>query len=155
MLLVKDTAESRHQLIRSFLRSDPMIAVILAAADFEWTIRRTILALGVSTTKEIKKQLEIERVAGLDRYRDFWKREVKPHLANDLANVVPDWQALKEAFRFRNVLVHGISGTISVTYASRAVEAILLASEALVHYAENHKAPIYGKRIVRRKRRSP
>ena len=82
----------------------------------------------------------------------FADKAVSKNMRGDL---VPDWQDLKEAFRFRHVLVHGVSGTISVTYASRAVDDILKASEALVRYAENHKAPIYGKRIVRRKRRRP
>ena len=66
------------------------------------------------------------------------------------STVVPNWPAFRKAYEFRHVLVHGASGTIGVTYASQAVEAILAVSKALVQYSENHNAPIYGRRIVRR-----
>ena len=67
MFLINDTMEERHQTIRSFLSSDPMIAVILAAADFEWTVRRAILALGTLPTKEIRKHFEVARTLQLKR----------------------------------------------------------------------------------------
>jgi hypothetical protein len=153
MFLINDTLEARHQTIRNFLLSDRMIAVILAAADFEWTVRRAILGLGISPTKEIRRRFEAERTSGLKGYKEVWRYEVKPRLGRDLTNIIPKWESFKNAFNLRHRLVHGISGTTGSTYAQQAVDVILSASKALVQYSEEHHSPVYGSRIVRTKPR--
>jgi hypothetical protein len=152
MFLVSDTLESRQKKIRSFLEREPAIAVLLAAADFEWTVRRAILALGTNPTKDIRK--DFERCRGLDGYKRCWKREVKPRLHVGLAQVVPNWQFLKEqAYDLRNRLIHGVSGPPSVPYARDRVVAMLEASAALVAFAACNEEPIYGRPIRRIKPR--
>lgn len=55
MFFVNDTQEHRHKFIRSFLKKDTApIAVLLAAIDFEWTVKRAILAFGTSPTKDLR-----------------------------------------------------------------------------------------------------
>jgi hypothetical protein len=54
-LLVSDTQENRHAQIRRLLVDQKaVIAVLLAAADVEWTIRRAIIALGTSPTAYLR-----------------------------------------------------------------------------------------------------
>ena len=155
MFLVKDTLPERQEKIRSFLKLEPAIAVILAAADFEWTVRRAILALGCSPTPEIRQRWKDKHLSGPDAYKDEWKKEVKPRTHSDLARVVPDWRAFKgTAYRLRHELVHGSSGTAGVVYASRAVTTILKGTKAVADHAELHGAPVYGRVIRRDKARS-
>jgi hypothetical protein len=54
MFLVKDNINYRQTKIRSFLSNEPAIAVILAAADFEWSVRRAIRALGTHKPNETR-----------------------------------------------------------------------------------------------------
>lgn len=150
MFLIRDTLDARQTQIRGFLRSEPAIAVILAAADFEWTVRRTILALGRSSTTSIRRRFEKERVSGLGAYKELWKEEVKNRLGTDLAIVVPNWQFFSEtAFQLRHRLVHGVSGTTGVAFAERSTESILAATKAVAQYAEFQGEPIYGRQIRR------
>ncbi len=58
MFLVRDRIEARHEKIRTFMGSDDAaIAVLLAAADFERTVRRAILALGNTPTKQLRTKV--------------------------------------------------------------------------------------------------
>ena len=54
MFLVADNRNDRDLLIKSYFDAEPAISILLAAADFEWTVRRAILALGKSPTKHIR-----------------------------------------------------------------------------------------------------
>ena len=151
MFLVHDTLEERQEKIASF--DDPFIAVLLAAADFEWTVRRAILALGSSTTKEIKEKV-LRQCSGLDNYKDAWKKEVEPLTGKGLPEIIQGWQYVREsAYPLRNRLVHGIEGSVSSQYAQERVEAILSASKAVAEFADSFGEPLYGRRIVRRKPR--
>ena len=152
MFLVHDTLEERQEKIASY--DDPFVAVLLAAADFEWTVRRAILALGISTTKEIKEDV-LSRCSGLDKYKDAWKKEVEPLTGKGLSEIIPDWQYVKEkAYPLRNRLVHGIEGSVTSQYAQERVKAILSASKAVAEFADSFGEPLYGRRIVRLKRRA-
>ena len=151
VFLVLDTLEERQEKIASF--DEPFIAVLLAAPDFEWTARRAILALGSSTTKEIKENT-LKLCSGLKEYKDAWKEEVQPLTGKGLPEIIPGWQYFREsAYPLRNRLVHGIEGSVTSQYAQERVEAILSASKAVTEFADSFGEPLYGRRIVRRKPR--
>ena len=150
MFLVSDKQTDRHEKIRSFLATEPAIAVLLAAIDFEWTVRRAILALGTSPTKDIR--VSMENASGPKRYKEVWNEEVKPQLGETLVEAVPDWFGLTEAFQYRHRLVHGIQGTIPAEKAIDSVEAFLGASTALEGMAVKHDGTLY-RRIVRYKQK--
>jgi len=150
MFLVHDSFENRQEMIRS---TEPFVAVLLAAADFEWTLRRSILALGCKPTKEIRESV-LDKCSGLESYKQAWKKEVQPHVGKSLVEVIPQWQFFKEqAYPLRNRLVHGIRGNVTQEYASERVEALLTASRSLVEITESHGASVYGRNIIRRKER--
>jgi hypothetical protein len=154
MFLTSDTMGQRQQKIRSFMSTEPVIAVLLAAADFEWTTRRAILALGKSPTKSINACLRAEKKGGLKALQGYWKDEVKPRLGSDLATIVPDWNFFAtKAYDLRHKLVHGAQGTTGKAYAGRAVEAMLNASKAVAEYAAKNGEPVYGRQIRRIKPR--
>lgn len=107
MFLVKDSSSSREEEIRQILIEDPSLAALLSVIHFEWTIRRSIIALGQSPNVEVRDKLN--RCHGYDSYKDVWKDEVFPETQLRLPKAVKDWHGLVQAFRLRHRLVHGIS----------------------------------------------
>jgi hypothetical protein len=146
VLLVSDTLEGRQTKIETFQVHEPAIGVLVAASDFEWTLRRAIYRLGKSSTKEIKDKV-LFRINGLSRYEKAWNSEVKPRFGKELKDLIPDWRFFKKtAYNLRNKLVHGEQGTTSLEYAGRCVRALLAASAAVTKFAQD-KEPIYGERL--------
>jgi hypothetical protein len=154
MFTYRDKQSDRHSRIRSFLKTEPFVAVILSAIDFEWTVRRAILGLAALPTKPIHEIYENERSGGLSGLQKHWKKLVKPRLDSDLASIVPNWEFFSNrAFGLRNKLVHGAEGSVTPEYAVKIVDSILAGSVAVANYAEANDATIFGKKIRRLKNR--
>ncbi len=150
MFLVNDTIENRRRKILSFIESgESVIAVILAAANFEWTVRRVIIGLGTSTNDKFKGDAGLFRkVSGLDGYKRLWKSEIP---SARLAELIQNWKYFKEdAFPLRHRLVHGVTGTTGVDYAKKRVLSMLDASEALVVFAKSNGIDIFKKLKVKK-----
>lgn len=94
MFKIYETRENREELMKKILSEDPCVALVIAFIDFEWTVIRCILALGKSTTKDIRARfagkLSIpyestkfdnksnnKLISGLRGYKDLWNAEVK------------------------------------------------------------------------------
>jgi hypothetical protein len=155
MFLYKDKQPKRHEHICSFLKKEPVVAVILAASDFEWTVRRAILALASLPTKEVKKIFDSERKSGPSGFKDHWKNLVKPRTGDSLPHILPKWEIVsKEAFKLRNKLVHGVEGRVTSEYAEKMVDILLDASVTVAKYAEDHGETIFGRKIRRIKPRN-
>lgn len=154
MFLATDMPEGRHRKIRSFLPAEPVIAVLLAAVDFEWTVRRAVIALGTNSNRHIRDTV-LNRCHGADDYKKAWSTEVKSRLLVGLPEVVPAWQFLKEeAYLMRHRIIHGLYGMPSSKKAAERTEAFLAASKAIHEFALVHGEQIFGKRLsVRRKPR--
>lgn len=153
MFIVNDSLEIRHGKIRRYAEEDATVGLILAAVDLEWTIRRAILALGKNSTKHIKAEvLSKGRNSGLEHYKACWRDEVKPIHSIGLPDLIDDWQLLKNAFELRNRLVHG-RGVAGEAFTKVRMETCLNASEKLIKFAEEHRSPLYGRRIARIKPR--
>lgn len=150
--LVGDSQSTRHARIKGFLvEGEPVISVILAAADFEWTVRRAILALGKSPNADIRTGV-LARCSGLDKYRDAWKAEVKPRFEKGLPEVIADWDGFKEAFGLRHRLVHGVAGTTGLNYAATRVETVLQASADVAAFAAANAIDLFARLPVRRRK---
>lgn len=151
MFLTSDTFAERQQRIRSFDDNDVFIGVLLATMDFEWTLRRAIIALGYQKNSTIRDQV-LASCSGIDRYKEAWKQQVKPRHGVTLPGIISDWEFLKnQAFPLRHRLVHGIKATTGVQYASVRRECLLDASKALVDFSEKKGVDLYARLPVRRK----
>jgi hypothetical protein len=151
MFTYKETINKRREKIESYLTKEHSgIAVILAATNFEWTLRRAILALGKNPTAILRK--EIEKTSNLNRYKDLWAEKVINGVQR-LPAIIPKWDEVKKAYTLRNELVHGNKGTTGLGYAQNRVEALLDASEVLNKYVISKGAGIYGIRIRRMRNR--
>jgi len=154
MFFVSDTQKERHELISSFMTPDRItIAVILAAIDFEWTIRRTILAMGSSPTKYIRDEI-LAKSSGYNDYKSAWKQEVSPRFQTSIVEVIPHWSRLTDktsgAARLRGQILHGVRVTVSTEFASTRIDDLLSASELLEEFSIAKGKSVYS-RIVRRK----
>jgi hypothetical protein len=110
MFLVSDSVEDRRKKIIFFLDNGEIsIAVLLAAANFEWTLRRSIIGLGTSKTSAFNQKNGVfYGCHGFKDYKRVWKTEVTQNVNIDLADVVPEWKYFKEeAFALRHRLIHG------------------------------------------------
>ena len=156
MFFVDDSVTDRRKKIVDFLDSgETAIAVVLAAANFEWTIRRAIIGLGQSPTEDFKGEKGIfYECHGLDGYKNVWKTEVYPLVKTALPAVVPNWEYFKkQAFPLRHKLVHGVKGSTGKGYGSDRVMAMLEASEALIQFASSKGVNIFERINVSRKKR--
>jgi hypothetical protein len=110
MFWVNELRSDRRNKICSFFNDkDIAISVLLAAADFEWTCRRAIIALGSRPNADIRESLK--RCSGLDKYKEHWKNEVFPGKGKRLTEIIDQWSEFKKAYNLRNVLIHGSKGT--------------------------------------------
>lgn len=98
MFKIYETRENREELMKKILSEDLCVALVIAFIDFEWTVRRCILALGKSTTKDIRAMFSgnfsknfygndestkfdsnnnNKFISSLRGYNELWKAEVK------------------------------------------------------------------------------
>ncbi len=153
MFKVSDSMENRHRRLRRFVRMEPGVTVVVAAAEFEWAVSRAIIALGILPNVEIR--VMVEACSGLGRYRDLWKKVVKPHTGRSLPSIIPDWQELREhAFKLRNELVHGVRGTVSVDFAANRLDCLLESTNSIFKFAEEQGVDL-GRKLPVRRRKKP
>lgn len=147
---VADRYEYRKKTILTMLDSDfPGVAVISAASDLEWTIRRTIVALGVSPNRDIHKKLE--KTSGLRRYAKRWNEEIVPRFGQPLELLINDWDRFVDVtYQLRHKLVHGAVSSTSRNYAKPRVEDILNATKAIVDFSALCGVDLYQRLPIRR-----
>jgi hypothetical protein len=150
MFFVGDKPQNREKRIREFLLSDPAIAVLLAAAHFEWTASRAILFLSATPNTSLRKKLR--RCTGLERYKDLWRDEVSATRRSPcLASVVKDWSIFRRSFELRHELIHG-RGTCTRNFASPRVDHILQAASDIHQFSADAGADLNSRMPIRRER---
>ncbi len=151
MFLVATDIEQRVAKVRRFhAEGESAIAVLLAAADCERTIRRAVLAMGTTPTKELAFRLGRRKPASdksskprqpkyrssIEGYNEAWAAEVTPRFGVRLAHeLIRDWDGLHHAFQLRHELIHGDRGRPSADYAGKKIEVLLAATTAVHTFA--------------------
>src|SRR5262245_13359146 len=134
MFLVRDKAEDRAEKINQLLVSDPAIAVLIAAAHFEWVVRRAILNLSNRPNREVRAKMDQERWHGVESYKDAWKELVKPRYGKTLPQVINNWSELPKAIRLRHKLIHGVEHC-SRAYATAKTKIIVAAASDVIAFS--------------------
>jgi len=83
MFLVGDGWKSREEMIRRFAKEDGCVGVLLAAANFEWVIRRCMRLFGVNYGK---RDEERNKPGSLEAYKEMWTKIVVGALPKDRKN---------------------------------------------------------------------
>lgn len=156
MFLVKDTSTEREERIKRLSAEDPALAELLGVIHVEWTMRRAIIALGISPNVEIRKALE--SCHGLKRYKEIWKKEVveggltkpSPVTHKSLCIVITNWDGLIKAFGLRHKLVHGV-GSCSAEYAVEKLDWAIDGARNIRAYCLNYEIDLDKRLPVRRR----
>ena len=150
MFFVSDTEAHKRRRILEFGWREPMIAVLLAAANFEWTVGRCILFFGNSPNIRIRKGLE--NTHGLKRYADLWGAEICQYdsSAPPLNEVVKNWVQFREAFQMRHRLIHG-RGTCNAKMAMDPISQMSSAVSDLYEFARSRGKDLNTRASIRRK----
>jgi hypothetical protein len=153
MFFVSDKQQHKKQKIRDYLNREPMIAVLLAAANFEWTVGRCILFFSESPNVDLR--LRLAECYGLDKYKGLWKDEVIAYnpTFQPLARIVKNWKNFKEAFVLRHRLIHA-RGTCSRKMASEPVEIMLTAVEDLYNFAQSKGKDLHSRLPIRKRKKA-
>ena len=126
MFLARDRFAIREEKIRSFLQSEPSIALVLAAVNFEWTVSRAVLFLSRTKNTDLRKKMHSYHSP--KRYKELWKDEVQGNGHPALAALVQNWQNILRGFGARNLLVHG-KDRYTTNMAAPHVNALLHGAE--------------------------
>ena len=150
--VTQEDRKSRSQRIRDYFRLQPALAYLMAAFDFEWTVRRAILLLSKCPIPVIKTTFDIKRYAGWNDYQGAWTccvLKTRDDIHQTLGRVIfggtsesdiskEERASLQQAMNFRNRLVHGIAGSIPADKTDEAFELLLTSSERIAAYVDGH-----------------
>jgi hypothetical protein len=131
---------NREAEIRKIAATDRTTALILAAVHFEWMLKRAILKLGESPTKDLREQLEdvfrMQKKNGQDGYKEVWEREVANRFKNAaLGTLLGKLNRIQShALDVRGKVIHG-NGTVKNADADEAIELFLGTGEKLRDFA--------------------
>jgi len=149
---------NRENYIYDIAKSDPSIALILAAVTFEWTFKRFIMKLGKSKTDDLRKILE--KTYSLKSLKEVWHKEIGSQYKKasikdvllDFFNVIEPSKNPKKpnACDVRGEVIHG-NGSISSDRANKATREYLFAARFLYLYAETIHRRNLDKRLISRK----
>ncbi len=149
MFLVNDGIKRREHRVRNYLHKEPIIAVLLAAGNVEWTLYRAIISLCSEPNVELREKLS--KVYGLDRYKKFWHENIASQPdGKPLTTIIRNWAALREAFSLRNKLIHG-RDRCTYNMASPHVEVMLQAVADIHNYCLSMSVNLDERLRVRRK----
>lgn len=73
MFKYSDPFFDQRQKIESLAKTEPVIAVVVAAANFERVVRRAIIALSEAPTEQLRKQIR-KKFGSVSKYPDAWER---------------------------------------------------------------------------------
>ncbi len=133
----------REAKIRNMALTDKMTAVILSAVHFEWMLKRAIMKLGSSRTKDLRLQLEkvyrISHSNGQEGYKEAWDREIGGRFKNSSLGTVLGklTQIQNHALDVRGKVIHG-NGTVSKAHADKAIELFLESGQKLRDFAKKN-----------------
>lgn len=156
MFRVKDGRDKRKKNVARLAVNEPFVGVLAAAADFEWTCRRAILAMGKGPTKGIKFELFEQQAFGL-KLNKGWERQVKQKSkgivrfedvfsvwAKKNCSAFVIWADIEYAMMWRNKLIHGIENDIGEADGRKCVNILECACDILVRYLSSLGVDIYS-----------
>ena len=141
------------KLQRLVSEGDHCIALVVAAADFERTMRRAIVCLSLEPTADIGERIE-KKYNSIGKYHQAWTRFVEPARNLPLSDALPEFDNVRDAFRARNKLVHGQQGGAKVAYVMPRLDVISRGTTKLTALSLAHGVDLTQRIIVRQRPRN-
>jgi hypothetical protein len=148
MFLAQSPFATRERNIRSYLGSEPSIALVLAAVNFEWTVSRAVLFLSKTKNSDLRKKMRSYH--SLEHYKKLWKEEAQPNGTPSLVTIVQNWFEINKGFEARGVLVHG-KDRFTANMARPHLTQLLKGAEFVENYCASVGKPLHERMPVRRK----
>jgi len=157
-------SEKREALIKDYIDKEFSIALILAAVNFEWTLKRTILILGETNTIKLRKELEEKyRLTGEGSLEEVWDREIGTRIAKGSFNKIIGNKSVysidkasntlsRHAKDIRGELIHGNSPP-SKKRSEKAVSDYIDACEKLRLFLKKNGKNIDAKLVSRKQKK--
>ena len=148
-------SKNRVQRICEISKSEPTLALILAAVHFEWTVKRCILKMGSSPTVGLRAKLESTfqlKGKNKDDLKTVWNDEIGgQYQRSKLGQVVGSLNDISnKALQVRGKLIHG-NGTTSKSKTLEAISIFLKSSDKIYDFAQDHGADLDKRLKTRRK----
>lgn len=141
------------KLQRLVSEGDHCIALVVAAADFERTMRRAIVGLATEPTADVRERIE-KKYNTIGKYNFPWTRFVEPVRKSSLQEALPEFDDVKSAFRSRNKLVHGQQGGAKLDYVTPRLEIIVTGTSKLTSFALAHGIDLTARIKIRQRPRN-
>lgn len=141
------------KLQRLISEGDHCIALVVAAADFERTMRRAIVALSIEPTADVREQFE-KKFNTIGKYDQAWTHFVEPVRTLPLSDALPEFNDVKNAFRARNKLIHGQQGGAKVEYIMPRLDIIIAGTKKLTTLSLAHGVDLTLRIKVRQRPRN-
>lgn len=161
--VTRETRASREQRIRDIFAKEPAYGYLMAAFDFEWTIRRAIVLMNPCPTMTINTHLKDKKYSGWKGYLTCWRKyvqEIRKDGTPSLGRLVfggpvetdisdEESNLIENAMQLRHQLVHGIKGGIPANDADPCFERLLEASRKISIYVDGHAEKKMHDRVTR------
>jgi hypothetical protein len=141
------------KLQRLVSEGDHCIALVVAAADFERTMRRAIVGLAAEPTAEVRERIE-KKYNTIGKYNLAWARFVEPVRQSSLQEALSEFDDVRNAFRSRNKLVHGQQGGAKLDYVMPRLEIITTGTAKLTDFALSHGVDLTARIKIRQRPRN-
>lgn len=141
------------KLQRLVSEGDHCIALVVAAADFERTMRRAIVSLSLKPTADVRERIE-KKYNSIGRYRQAWTLFVEPARNLSLSDALLEFDDIKNAFQARNKLVHGQQGGAKFDYVMPRLDVISSGTTKLTVLSLKHGIDLTQRIKVRQRARS-
>lgn len=146
MFRVSDSLEYRRsELYRLVGEGLGGMAIVAAAADFERSLRRSMIMLAVKhPTAFIRETIE-EQYRTISKYSKAWNKFVYPEVEIRLHEAVPGFENIKRSFDARNKLVHGKHGAVTEAYAAKHIAVIEGGTTSITRFSADHGADLMSR----------
>lgn len=130
------------------------MAIVAAAADFERSIRRSMIMLAFShPTAYVRETIE-EEYRSISKYSKAWNKFVYPEIGIRLSEAIPSFGDIKKSFDARNKLVHGKHGAVTEAYAVKHLVVIEGGTVSITCFSANHGADLMSRMKTRHRQRA-
>lgn len=149
-----NSREMRRKRIEAIAEQEPCLGFLAAVFDFEWMVRRSILALSDFPSPFVRRQMT--RIHGTDGFKNAWdlfvcsgntrkNKSLDVVFRDGTATCSVDWSGVCAAFKARHPIVHGDNGFIRDEDAKKHMHALLDASGILEDHLHKFGKTVFGR----------
>ena len=160
MFSISEKRDGRKEMIDKVASVNVRAGIILAVADFEWTLIRSILVLGKTPTVELRDKLVGDK-AGFKKYEEIWNEEIKNQPLKKLFDewasqngLKPvEWNDICTAREVRHLLVHNGESCVDDEIARAIIRLLENACDIFCAFAKTKGKELYGRLAQRPRKR--